>query len=297
MTKGVFEVQEIAAKKMAPEKLLELAAMAESHSNHPISMSLKRAYGKEIKNELVTDVQEIAGLGVQADIEGRKLLVGNAKLMSDQAIRYDEPDNIGTVIHIAVDGNYAGYIIIADEIKEDADRAIKRLKAEQVKHTVMLTGDQKSVGEQVAKKLGIDKVYAELLPADKVKKLEELMAKNTKKGTVAFVGDGVNDAPALARADIGIAMGGLGSDAAIEAADVVIMTDEPSKIASAIKLAKRTVLIARQNIFFALSVKAAVLILGALGLANMWAAVFADVGVPIIAILNAIRVLESSQSF
>ncbi|MGE4588926.1 MAG: heavy metal translocating P-type ATPase [Acidaminococcaceae bacterium] len=297
LTKGVFEVQEIAAKKMAPEKLLELAAMAESHSNHPISMSLKRAYGKEIKDELVTDVQEIAGLGIQADIEGRKLLVGNAKLMSDQAIRYDEPDNIGTVIHIAVDGNYTGYIIIADEIKEDADRAIKRLKAEQVKHTVMLTGDQKSVGEQVAKKLGIDKVYAELLPADKVKKLEELMAKDTKRGTVAFVGDGVNDAPALARADIGIAMGGLGSDAAIEAADVVIMTDEPSKIASAIKLAKRTVLIARQNIFFALSVKAAVLILGALGLANMWAAVFADVGVSIIAILNAIRVLESSQSF
>ena len=297
LTKGIFEVQEIAAKKMAPEKLLELAAMAESHSNHPISMSLKRAYGKEIKDELVTDVQEIAGLGVQADIEGRNLLVGNAKLMSDQGIRYDEPDNIGTVIHIAVDGNYAGYIIIADEIKEDADRAIKRLKAERVKQTVMLTGDQKSVGEQVAKKLGIDKVYAELLPADKVKKLEELMAKNTKKGTVAFVGDGVNDAPALARADIGIAMGGLGSDAAIEAADVVIMTDEPSKIASAIKLAKRTVLIARQNIFFALSVKAAVLILGALGLANMWAAVFADVGVSIIAILNAIRVLETRQSF
>lgn len=297
LTKGIFEVQEIAAKKMAPEKLLELAAMAESHSNHPISMSLKRAYGKEIKDELVTDVQEIAGLGVQADIEGRNLLVGNAKLMSDQGIRYDEQDNIGTVIHIAVDGNYAGYIIIADEIKEDADRAIKRLKAERVKQTVMLTGDQKSVGEQVAKKLGIDKVYAELLPADKVKKLEELMAKNTKKGTVAFVGDGVNDAPALARADIGIAMGGLGSDAAIEAADVVIMTDEPSKIASAIKLAKRTVLIARQNIFFALSVKAAVLILGALGLANMWAAVFADVGVSIIAILNAIRVLETRQSF
>ena len=296
LTKGVFDVQKIVAKHMEPEKLLQLAALAESHSNHPISMSLKRAYGKEIKSDIAGDVQEIAGLGVQAVIEGREILVGNAKLMTDKGIVHNEPENTGTIIHIAVDGNYEGYIVIADEIKTDAAKTIKALKAEGVKQTVMLTGDKKSVGEQVAKELGIDQVYTELLPGDKVQKLEEIMARKSKKGKVAFVGDGVNDAPVLARSDVGIAMGGLGSDAAIEAADVVIMTDEPSKIVSAIKIAKRTVRIAKQNIFFALSVKAVVLLLGALGLANMWAAVFADVGVSVIAILNAIRVLNTNSS-
>ena len=296
LTKGVFDVQEIVAKDMEPEKLLQLAALAESHSNHPISMSLKRAYGKEIKSDIAGDVQEIAGLGVQAVIEGREILVGNAKLMTDKGIVHNEPENTGTIIHIAVGGNYEGYIVIADEIKKDAVKTIKSLKAEGVKQTVMLTGDKKSVGEQVAKELGIDQVYTELLPGDKVQKLEEIMARKSKKGKVAFVGDGVNDAPVLARSDVGIAMGGLGSDAAIEAADVVIMTDEPSKIVSAIKIAKRTVRIAKQNIFFALSVKAVVLLLGALGLANMWAAVFADVGVSVIAILNAIRVLNTNSS-
>ena len=296
LTKGVFDVQKIVAKHMEPEKLLQLAALAESHSNHPISMSLKRAYGKEIKSDIAGAVQEIAGLGVRAVIEGREILVGNAKLITDKGIVHNEPENTGTIIHIAVDGNYEGYIVIADEIKTDAAKTIKSLKAEGVKQTVMLTGDKKSVGEQVAKELGIDQVYTELLPGDKVQKLEEIMARKSKKGKVAFVGDGVNDAPVLARSDVGIAMGGLGSDAAIEAADVVIMTDEPSKIVSAIKIAKRTVRIAKQNIFFALSVKAVVLLLGALGLANMWAAVFADVGVSVIAILNAIRVLNTNSS-
>ena len=296
LTKGVFDVQEIATKDMEPEKLLELAALAESHSNHPISLSLKRAYGQEIKSEIARDVHEIAGLGVQAVIEGREILVGNAKLLAEKGIVHNEPENTGTIIHIAVDGNYEGYIVIADEIKPDAAKTIKALKAEGVKKTIMLTGDKKSVGEQVAKELGIDQVYTELLPGDKVQKLEEIMARKSKKGKVAFVGDGVNDAPVLARSDVGIAMGGLGSDAAIEAADVVIMMDEPSKIVSAIKIAKRTVRIAKQNIFFALSVKAVVLLLGALGLANMWAAVFADVGVSVIAILNAMRVLNTNSS-
>ena len=296
LTKGVFEVQQIVAKDMKPEKLLELAALAESHSNHPISLSLKRAYGIEVKSDIVKDVNEIAGLGVRAVIEGREILVGNAKLLIEKGIAHNEPENTGTIIHIAVDGKYAGYIVIADEIKTDAAKTIKYLKAEGVKQTVMLTGDKKSVGEQVAKELGIDQVYTELLPGDKVQKLEAIMARKSKKGKVAFVGDGVNDAPVLARSDVGIAMGGLGSDAAIEAADVVIMTDEPSKIVSAIKIAKRTVRIAKQNIFFALSVKAVVLLLGALGLANMWAAVFADVGVSVIAILNAMRVLNKNST-
>ncbi len=296
LTKGVFDVQKIVAKDMEPEKLLQLAALAESHSNHPISLSLKRAYGKEIKSDIDIDVQEIAGLGVQSVIDGREILVGNAKLLAEKGIVHNEPENTGTIIHIAVDGNYAGYIVIADEIKTDAAKTIKSLKAEGIKQTFMLTGDKKSVGEQAAKELGIDQVYTELLPGDKVQKLEEIMARKNKKGKVAFVGDGVNDAPVLARSDVGIAMGGLGSDAAIEAADVVIMTDEPAKIVSAIKIAKRTVRIAKQNIFFALSVKAVVLLLGALGLANMWAAVFADVGVSVIAILNAMRVLNNNST-
>ena len=295
LTKGVFDVQEIVAQAMEPEELLELAALAESHSNHPISLSVQRAYGKTIDIEKVTDVKEIAGLGVQAVIAGKVVLAGNAKLMKEHGVGYEEPLTAGTIVHIASAGNYAGYIVIADQLKPDAAKTIKLLRSEGIKQTVMLTGDQKSVGELVAKKLGINHVYTELLPADKVRKLEEIMLVRSRNGKVAFVGDGVNDAPVLARADIGIAMGGLGSDAAIEAADVVVMTDEPAKIVTAIKIAKRTVRIAKQNIVFALSVKAAVLVLGALGLANMWAAVFADVGVSVIAILNAIRVLSSSS--
>ena len=295
LTKGVFDVQEIVAQAMEPEELLELAALAESHSNHPISLSVQRAYGKTIDIEKVTDVKEIAGLGVQAVIAGKVVLAGNAKLMKEHGVGYEEPLTAGTIVHIASAGNYAGYIVIADKLKPDAAKTIKLLRSEGIKQTVMLTGDQKSVGELVAKKLGINHVYTELLPADKVRKLEEIMLGRSRNGKVAFVGDGVNDAPVLARADIGIAMGGLGSDAAIEAADVVVMTDEPAKIVTAIKIAKRTVRIAKQNIVFALSVKAAVLVLGALGLANMWAAVFADVGVSVIAILNAIRVLSSSS--
>ena len=295
LTKGVFDVQEIVAQAMEPEELLELAALAESHSNHPISLSVQRAYGKTIDIEKVTDVKEIAGLGVQAVIAGKVVLAGNAKLMKEHGVGYEEPLTAGTIVHIASAGNYAGYIVIADKLKPDAAKTIKLLRSEGIKQTVMLTGDQKSVGELVAKKLGINHVYTELLPADKVRKLEEIMLGRSRNGKVAFVGDGVNDAPVLARADIGIAMGGLGSDAAIEAADVVVMTDEPAKIVTAIKIAKRTVRIAKQNIVFALSVKAAVLVLGALGLANMWAAVFADVGVSVLAILNAIRVLSSSS--
>lgn len=296
LTKGVFEVQEIVAKKTSPERLLELAVCAENHSNHPISLSLKKAYGQEIKTDVAKDVQEIPGLGVQALIGGSKILVGSAKLMSEHGINYDETATIGTTVHVAVDNEYYGHIIIADEIKEDAANALQGLRKENVRQTVMLTGDCQNVGEYVARKLGINRAYTELLPADKVSKLEEIIAGKAGKGTVAFVGDGVNDAPVLARADIGIAMGGLGSDAAIEAADVVIMTDETAKIVTAIRIAKRTVLIAKQNIFFALSVKAAVLVLGALGLANMWAAVFADVGVSVIAILNAIRVLNTNSN-
>ena len=295
LTKGVFDVQEIVAQAMEPEELLELAALAESHSNHPISLSVQRAYGKTLDTDKVTDVKEIAGLGVQAVIAGKVVLAGNAKLMKEHGVGYEEPLTAGTIVHIASAGNYAGYIVIADKLKPDAAKTIKLLRSEGIKQTVMLTGDQKSVGELVAKKLGINHVYTELLPADKVRKLEEIMLVRSRNGKVAFVGDGVNDAPVLARADIGIAMGGLGSDAAIEAADVVIMTDEPAKIVTAIKIAKRTVRIAKQNIVFALSVKAAVLVLGALGLANMWAAVFADVGVSVLAILNAIRVLSSSS--
>ena len=295
LTKGVFDVQEIVAQAMEPEELLELAALAESHSNHPISLSVQRAYGKTLDTDKVTDVKEIAGLGVQAVIAGKVVLAGNAKLMKEHGVGYEEPLTAGTIVHIASAGNYAGYIVIADQLKPDAAKTIKLLRSEGIKQTVMLTGDQKSVGELVAKKLGINHVYTELLPADKVRKLEEIMLVRSRNGKVAFVGDGVNDAPVLARADIGIAMGGLGSDAAIEAADVVVMTDEPAKIVTAIKIAKRTVRIAKQNIVFALSVKAAVLVLGALGLANMWAAVFADVGVSVLAILNAIRVLSSSS--
>lgn len=292
LTKGVFNVQEIHPEGVSKEELLELTAHAESYSNHPISLSLKRAYSKEIDNGRISDVEEISGHGVIATVDGKKVMAGNIKLMKMMDIPYFKGELIGTVVHVAVNNKYIGYIVIADEVKEDSAQAIKELKAANIKQTVMLTGDNKNIGLKVAKELGLDKVYAELLPADKVEKLEELFSQKSKKGKLAFVGDGINDAPVLARADIGIAMGGLGSDAAIEAADVVIMTDEPSKIATAMKISKKTLKIAHQNIAFAIGIKIIVLILSAFGIATMWAAIFADVGVTIIAVLNAFRALN-----
>ncbi|WP_026894830.1 heavy metal translocating P-type ATPase [Clostridiisalibacter paucivorans] len=292
LTKGVFNVQEIHPEGVSKEELLELTAYVESYSNHPISLSLKRAYSKEIDNGRISDVEEISGHGVIATVDGKKVMAGNIKLMKMMDIPYFKGELIGTVVHVAVNNKYIGYIVIADEVKEDSAQAIKELKAANIKQTVMLTGDNKSVGSKVAKELGLDKVYAELLPADKVEKLEELFSQKSKKGKLAFVGDGINDAPVLARADSGIAMGGLGSDAAIEAADIVIMTDEPSKIATAMKISKKTLKIAHQNIVFAIGIKIIVLILSAFGITTMWAAIFADVGVTIIAVLNAFRALN-----
>ena len=292
LTKGVFNVQEIHPEGVSKEELLELTAYVESYSNHPISLSLKRAYGKEIDNGRISDVEEISGHGVIATVDGKKVMAGNIKLMKMMDIPYFKGELIGTAVHVAVNNKYIGYILIADEVKEDSAQAIKELKAANIKQTVMLTGDNKSVGSKVAKELGLDKVYAELLPADKVEKLEELFSQKSTKGKLAFVGDGINDAPVLARADIGIAMGGLGSDAAIEAADIVIMTDEPSKIATAMKISKKTLKIANQNIVFAIGIKIIVLILSAFGITTMWAAIFADVGVTIIAVLNAFRALN-----
>lgn len=292
LTKGVFNVQEIHPEGVSKEELLELTAHAESYSNHPISLSLKRAYSKEIDNGRISDVEEISGHGVIATVDGKKVMAGNIKLMKMMDIPYFKGELIGTIVHVAINNKYIGYIVIADEVKEDSAQAIKELKAANIKQTVMLTGDNKSIGSKVAKELGLDKVYAELLPADKVEKLEELFSQKSKKGKLAFVGDGINDAPVLARADIGIAMGGLGSDAAIEAADVVIMTDEPSKIATTMKISKKTLKIAHQNIVFAIGIKIIVLILSAFGITTMWAAIFADVGVTIIAVLNAFRALN-----
>lgn len=292
LTKGVFNVQEIHPEGVSKEELLELTAHAENYSNHPISLSLKRAYSKEIDNGRISDVEEISGHGVIATVDGKKVMAGNIKLMKMMDIPYFKGELIGTIVHVAVNNKYIGYIVIADEVKEDSAQAIKELKAANIKQTVMLTGDNKSIGSKVAKELGLDKVYAELLPADKVEKLEELFSQKSKKGKLAFVGDGINDAPVLARADIGIAMGGLGSDAAIEAADVVIMTDEPSKIATTMKISKKTLKIAHQNIVFAIGIKIIVLILSAFGITTMWAAIFADVGVTIIAVLNAFRALN-----
>ena len=292
LTKGVFNVQEIHLEGVSKEELLELTAHAESYSNHPISLSLKRAYSKEIDNGRISDVEEISGHGVIATVDGKKVMAGNIKLMKMMDIPYFKGELIGTIVHVAVNNKYIGYIVIADEVKEDSAQAIKELKAANIKQTVMLTGDNKSIGSKVAKELGLDKFYTELLPADKVEKLEELFSQKSKKGKLAFVGDGINDAPVLARADIGIAMGGLGSDAAIEAADVVIMTDEPSKIATTMKISKKTLKIAHQNIVFAIGIKIIVLILSAFGITTMWAAIFADVGVTIIAVLNAFRALN-----
>ncbi|MDF2700869.1 MAG: cadA [Haloplasmataceae bacterium] len=292
LTKGVFNVQEIIPTGISKEELLELTAYAENYSNHPISTSLKRAYGKEIDNGRISDVEEISGLGVVAKVDGKKIMAGNIKLMNQMNIPFFKGELAGTVVHVAVDYIYSGYIVIADEVKVDSAKAIKELKAANIKHTVMLTGDNKIVASKVAKELGLDQVYSELLPSDKVEKMEEIFSQKSTKGKLAFVGDGINDAPVLARADIGIAMGGLGSDAAIEAADIVIMTDEPSKIVTAIKISKKTLKIAYQNIAFAIGIKVIVLILSALGITSMWAAIFADVGVTIIAILNAFRALN-----
>ncbi|NMA65166.1 MAG: cadmium-translocating P-type ATPase [Clostridiaceae bacterium] len=292
LTKGVFEVQEIHTKdNISKKKLLELAALAESYSNHPISLSLRRAYGKDIEYSRIKEAIEYPGHGVSAMVDGRKVLAGNNKLMKKMNIDYSDDEVVGTIVHVAVDNVYFGYIIIADEIKDDAVRAIETLK-KSVNHIVMLTGDVKSIAEKTGNDLGIDKVHAQLLPADKVNKVEELLRVKSTKGKLAFVGDGINDAPVLARSDVGIAMGGLGSDAAIEAADIVIMNDEPSKISTAMKISKKTLRIANQNIFFAISVKIGVLLLSSAGLASMWAAVFADVGVTILVIINSFRALK-----
>ncbi|MFO1444994.1 cadmium-translocating P-type ATPase [Bacillus sp. Bva_UNVM-123] len=293
LTKGVFKVTDISPEgDVTKESLLEYAALAESYSNHPIAQSILAAYGKEIEKEKIDQYDEIAGHGIKIKANGKTILAGNKKLMNKEAISFKEEDVIGTVVHLAVDGKYAGYIVIADEVKEDSKKAIEELKAIGIKKTVMLTGDAKQVGEKVGHTLGLDEVCAELLPHEKVEQIERLDSHKLKNEKLIFVGDGINDTPVLARADIGIAMGGLGSDAAIEAADVVIMTDEPSKIVTAIKIAKRTRRIVWQNIIFSLSIKGVVLILGAYGLATMWEAIISDVGVTLIAVLNAMRVLK-----
>ena len=292
LTEGVFEVQKVEANGISKEELLKYAAYAESNSNHPISLSLRKAYNKEINQSSILKTEELAGRGVSSNVEGREVLIGNDKLMEEKNISYTPCNEIGTILYVAIDNKYAGYILIADKIKEDSFKAIKELKANNIKETVMLTGDKKQVGESVANELGLDKVYTELLPDGKVEKVEELMKDKSEKGKLVFVGDGINDAPVLAISDIGVAMGGLGSDAAIEAADVVIMTDEPSKIGTAIKISKKTMRIVKQNIIFAIAVKVLVLILTAFGIGTMWEAVFADVGVSVLAIINSLRALK-----
>lgn len=291
MTQGVFEVSGIHHQSMPDELLLEYAALAESYSSHPISKSLQRAYGKTIDQSRVSDVEEIGGNGVTAKIDGVLVAVGNAKLMDRLHIPFEECHHVGTVVHMAVNGEYAGHILISDMIKPTAKQAISELKQAGIKKTVMLTGDMKNVAEKVGADLGIQEIYSELLPADKVTKVEELLQQKTEKEKLAFVGDGINDAPVLSRADIGIAMGALGSDAAIEAADIVLMDDDPLKIAKAIKISRKCLRIVYENIYFAIGIKVICLILGALGIANMWVAIFADVGVMVLAVLNAIRTL------
>ena len=291
MTQGVFEVSGVHHNEISDEKLLEYAALAECSSSHPISKSLQKAYGKPIDRNRVTDIEEISGNGVTAKVDGISVAAGNAKLMKRLGISYQECHHVGTVIHMAVDGRYEGHILISDILKPHAKEAIAELKKAGIKKTVMLTGDSKRVADQVAKELGIEEVYSELLPADKVSKVEELLHQKSEKEKLAFVGDGINDAPVLSRADIGIAMGALGSDAAIEAADVVLMDDDPKKIVKAIKISRKCMRIVYENIYFALGIKAICLVLGALGIANMWMAIFADVGVMVIAVLNAIRAL------
>lgn len=293
LTKGIFKVTEIKSENnISKDQLIAYAAFAENYSNHPIATSILKAYGKEIVKDKIENYEEISGHGVKVVVEGKEIFAGNYKLMNKENISYNQVETIGTVVHVAVDKKYAGYIVISDEVKDDSAKAIKALKEIGVKKTVMLTGDNKTVGTKIAKELGLDEVYAELLPDQKVEKLELLYKEKSAKGKIIFVGDGINDAPVLARADIGIAMGGVGSDAAIEAADVVIMTDEPSKIASAIKIAKKTRSIVMQNIVFALGVKLVILVLVAFGLGTMWEAVFGDVGVALLAVLNAMRAMK-----
>ena len=291
MTQGVFEVSGVHHNEMEEEKLLEYAALAECSSSHPISKSLQKADGKEIDRSRVTDMEEISGNGVTAKVDGVSVAAGNEKLMEKLGIEFVACSHVGTVVHMAVDGKYAGHILISDTVKPHAKQAIKELKKCGVKKTIMLTGDRKNIADYVAKDLGIQEVYSELLPGDKVSKVESLLANKTEKEKLAFVGDGINDAPVLSRADVGIAMGAMGSDAAIEAADIVLMDDDPLKIATAIHIARKCIRIVYENIYFAIGIKLICLLLGALGIANMWMAIFADVGVMVIAVLNAIRAL------
>ena len=291
LTQGVFEVNEVHHNQMEREQLLEYAALAESASSHPISRSLQRAYGKEIDRSRVTEIREISGNGVTAKVDGIQVAAGNSKLMDKLGVKWIDCHQAGTIIHMAVDGKYAGHIVISDIEKPHAKEAVHALRSAGVEKTVMLTGDSWKVAEHVAEDLGIDEVHAELLPADKVEKVEELLEKKHQKGKLAFVGDGINDAPVLSRADIGIAMGAMGSDAAIEAADIVLMDDDPLKIAKAIRISRKCLRIVYENIWFAIGIKLICLVLGAVGIANMWLAIFADVGVMIIAVLNAIRAL------
>lgn len=291
LTEGVFEVQKINPVDISEEELLKIAAYAESYSNHPISASIKKAYQKEINQEIIEKTEEISGKGIISQIENKTVVIGNNKIMQEKGIEYKECNDIGTILYVAINNKFEGSIVIADKIKEDAKQTIQGLKRNNVSKAVMLTGDKKEIAEKVAKQIEIDEVYTDLLPDQKVEKVEELMKQKTEKGKLAFVGDGINDAPVLAISDIGIAMGGLGSDAAIEAADIVIMNDKPSKILEAIKISNKTMRIVKQNIIFAISVKILVLILGACGIATMWEAVFADVGVSFIAILNSLRAL------
>ena len=291
LTRGVFEVNGIHHSPMEDEKLLEYAALAESASSHPISKSIRTAYGKEIDRSRVTDIQEISGNGVTALVDGIPVAAGNEKLMEKLGIAYHDCHSVGTIIHMAVNGKYAGHIVISDVVKPTSKEAVRALKAAGVEKTVMLTGDAGKVADKVAGELGIDEVYSQLLPADKVAKVEEILKNRPQKAKVAFVGDGINDAPVLSRADIGIAMGAMGSDAAIEAADVVLMDDDPLKISKAIRISRKCLRIVHQNTWFAIGVKVICLALGALGIANMWLAIFADVGVMILAVLNAIRAL------
>lgn len=295
LTEGVFEVQKVESNGMSKDDLLRYTAYAENHSTHPIATSVKKAYGKEINVTNISKVEEISGFGVIANVDGKYILVGNEKLMKEKNIQYTKCNEIGTILYVAIENEFAGYIVISDKVKKDSAKAIRNLKNMNIKKTVMLTGDKKEVGENIAERLRIDEVYTELLPDGKVEKVEQLLKEKDSKAKLAFVGDGINDAPVLAISDIGIAMGGLGSDAAIEAADVVIMTDEPSKLVDAIKISKKTMRIVKENIIFAIGIKIAVLILSAFGLSTMWEAVFADVGVSVIAIINALRALNTKR--
>ena len=292
LTEGIFEVQDIYAEGIEKDELLRIVAHAENYSNHPIAKSVKKAYNKEIDENIIKNPQELSGKGIWARIDEKDILVGNEKLMLEEKIDFKKCDEVGTILYVAIDKKYVGYVLIADKIKQDSSKTIRELKAMNIKETVMLTGDKKEVGEYVAKKLNMDKVYTELLPDGKVEKVEELLKQKSENGKLVFVGDGINDAPVLTISDIGVAMGGLGSDAAIEAADIVIMTDETSKISKAINLSKKTMRIVRENIIFAIFVKIAVLVLTAFGASSMWEAVFADVGVSVIAIINALRMLN-----